>query len=180
MAAKELQGDDRRGRVLAIVGTAVFLVLAPGVVAGFVPWWISRWQIGPAFLGFAPFQVVGVLLIAAGTLVVLESFGRFALEGVGTPAPIFPTRHLVVNGFYRFVRNPMYVALLSVIFGQALLFGSVRLLEYAVLPWLAAHLFVVGYEEPTLRRSFGAEYEAYRADVPRWIPRLTPWRGGLE
>jgi protein-S-isoprenylcysteine O-methyltransferase Ste14 len=121
-----------------------------------------------------------VLLIAAGILVVLESFGRFALEGVETPAPIFPTRHLVVNGFYRFVRNPMYVAVLSVIFGQALLFGSVGLLEYAVLPWLAAHLFVVGYEEPTLRRSFGAEYETYRANVPRWIPRLAPWRGGLE
>ena len=100
---------------------------------------------------------------------------RFAIEGLGTPAPIAPTRHLVVTGFYRHVRNPMYVAVLAVILGQALLFANARLLAYGAAFWLACHLFVVFYEEPTLRRSFGADYDAFRANVPRWIPRLRPW-----
>jgi protein-S-isoprenylcysteine O-methyltransferase Ste14 len=140
-----------------------------------IPWWISHWRFHPPFLGFAPFRAIGVLFIAVGTIVVLESFARFALQGIGTPAPIFPTRHLVVKGFYRFVRNPMYGAVISLILGQALLLGDLRLVEYATLPWLAAHLFVLLYEEPTLRRSFGVQYEIYCAHVPRWIPRFTAW-----
>ena len=102
---------------------------------------------------------------------------RFALQGLGTPAPIAPPQHLVVTGLYRYVRNPMYVAVAAVIFGQAILFGDWRLLAYGAL-CLFFHLFVVGYEEPTLKTSFGAEYEAFRINVPRWIPRLTAWRGG--
>jgi protein-S-isoprenylcysteine O-methyltransferase Ste14 len=113
--------------------------------------------------------------MAAGLAVLLESFTRFALQGIGTPAPVFPTRHLVVQGAYRYVRNPMYVAVTSLILGQALLLGDTHLLAYAVFPWLVAHLFVVAYEEPTLRRTFGAEYETYCAHVPRWIPRFSPW-----
>jgi protein-S-isoprenylcysteine O-methyltransferase Ste14 len=113
--------------------------------------------------------------MAAGLAVLLESFTRFALQGVGTPAPVFPTRHLVVQGAYRYVRNPMYVAVTSLVLGQALLLGDTHLLVYAVFPWLAAHVFVLTYEEPTLRRTFGAEYETYCAHVPRWIPRLSPW-----
>jgi protein-S-isoprenylcysteine O-methyltransferase Ste14 len=107
----------------------------------------------------------------------LESFARFALQGLGTPAPVFPTRRLVVTGVYRYVRNPMYVAVAAIILGQALLFGSVALLEYGAVVWLMFHLFVLLYEEPTLRGVFGSDYEAFRAAVPRWIPRLTPWRG---
>ena len=132
----------------------------------------------PPFLGFAAFRVIGALLIASSLPVLLESFARFALQGVGTPAPVLPPRHLVVKGFYRYVRNPMYVAILSLILGQALLFGDIRLLEYAVFVWLAFHVFVSAYEEPTLRRTFGAEYETFCANVPRWIPRFTPWREG--
>jgi protein-S-isoprenylcysteine O-methyltransferase Ste14 len=120
------------------------------------------------------------LLIAAGAFVVLDSFARFALQGLGTPAPVFPTRHLVVKGFYRFVRNPMYLAVVAVIVGQAVLFGDVRLLEYGLIAWLVAHLFVLGYEEHTLHRTFGAAYESFCANVPRWIPRLTRWRGGVS
>jgi len=172
------QPNDRVRRGFALVGTALFLVLAPGCVAGLVPWWISRWQIRAPFPGYAPMRVIGAVLIAAGTLVVLDSFARFALQGLGTPAPVFPTRHLVVNGFYRYVRNPMYVAVVAVILGQAVLFGDVRVFEYALFAWLVAHLFVLAYEEPTLRKTFGAEYESFRANVPRWIPRVTPWRGG--
>jgi protein-S-isoprenylcysteine O-methyltransferase Ste14 len=104
------------------------------------------------------------------------SFARFALQGLGTPAPIAPTRDLVVTGLYRFVRNPMYLAVSAVILGQALVLGDWRLVVYGGVFWLACHLFVVNYEEPTLQRTFGAEYEAFRANVPRWIPRLTPWQ----
>jgi protein-S-isoprenylcysteine O-methyltransferase Ste14 len=170
------KAENRTRRAFAILGTAAFLVLAPGTVAGLVPWWISRWRLRPPFLGFTPFRAIGVLLMAAGLAVLLESFTRFALQGVGTPAPVFPTRHLVVQGAYRYVRNPMYVAVTSLILGQALLLGDVHLLVYAILPWLVAHLFVVAYEEPTLRRTFGAAYETYCAQVPRWVPRFSPWR----
>jgi Phospholipid methyltransferase len=109
--------------------------------------------------------------------VLLDSFARFALQGLGTPAPISPTRHLVVTGLYRHVRNPMYVSVVSLIVGQGLLFGNLRVLEYGFAVWLAFHLFVLLYEEPTLRSTFGAGYEAFCANVPRWIPRLRPWQG---
>jgi len=110
----------------------------------------------------------------AGMLILIDSFARFAIQGLGTPAPVFPTRHLVITGLYRYVRNPMYVAVASLIVGQGLIFGNARVLEYGALVWLSFHIFVVVYEEPTLRASFGAEYESFCRSVPRWIPRLTP------
>ena len=165
-------------RISAIAGTGLFLLLAPGIVAGLVPWWITRWRMQPPLLGFSGFRVIGAVMIAAGIGVVLDSFARFALQGLGTPAPVLPTRHLVVSGLYRYVRNPMYVGVLGIILGQGLVFGDGRLFAYGILLWLGVHIFVVGYEEPTLRRSFGSEYEAFRRNVPRWIPRLSPWRGG--
>ena len=165
-------------RLSAIAGSGVFLLLAPGAVAGLVPWWITRWRMQPPLLGFSGFRLIGGLMIAAGIAVVLDSFARFALQGVGTPAPVLPTRHLVVSGLYQYVRNPMYVGVLWVLLGQGLLLGDGRLLAYGLLLWLGFHVFIVGYEEPTLRRSFGTEYEAFRRNVPRWIPRLSPWRGG--
>ncbi len=121
--------------------------------------------------------VLGVLLIAAGLPVLLDSFARFALQGLGTPAPVLPPGHLVVTGFFRRVRNPMYVAIVSMILGQGLLFGSTGVLLYGALAWAGFHLFVRGYEEPTLRRRFGPEYDEFCANVPRWIPRLRPWHG---
>jgi protein-S-isoprenylcysteine O-methyltransferase Ste14 len=167
-------------RILAILGSAIFLVIAPGIVAGYIPWSICHWHVGMPLLGASSIRIVGVLLLAAGLPVLLDSFGRFALKGLGTPAPIFPTRHLVVSGLFRYVRNPMYVAVLALIFGQGLLFGSIRILEYGIAIWVAFHLFVLMYEEPTMRRSFGPEYEAFCANVPRWIPRLRPWRPNQE
>ena len=169
------KADDGTRRVFAIFGTTLFLVLAPGTVAGLIPWWISHWRLYPPFLGFSLFRPIGVLLVLAGVAVVLDSFARFALQGVGTPAPVFPTRHLVVRGMYRYVRNPMYLAVTTTILGQALILGNTHLLVYALIPWFAAHLFVIAYEEPTLRRTFGAEYVTYCAHVSRWIPRFTPW-----
>jgi len=167
-------------KILAVVGSALFLTLAPGIVAGFIPWWISKWNVQAPFLGFASLRALGALLLVVSVLVLLESFARFALQGVGTPAPVFPTRHLVVKGFYRYVRNPMYLAVVSIIFGQAMILGSVSLLAYGVLVWLTFHLFVLAYEEPTLRKTFGTEYDAFCANVPRWVPRLSPWERGTK
>jgi protein-S-isoprenylcysteine O-methyltransferase Ste14 len=101
---------------------------------------------------------------------------RFAVQGLGTPAPIAPTQNLVVTGLYRYVRNPIYVAVVAVILGQAILFGDWHLVIYGVLMWLAFHAFVLAYEEPVLAQTFGTQYEEFRANVPRWIPRLSPWR----
>ena len=163
-------------RTTAMLGSALFFVVVPCMLAGFVPWWISRWAFQPALLGLELTRAIGVLLIVAGVPGLVDSFWRFAVEGLGTPAPIAPTRHLAVTGLYRHVRNPMYVAVAATILGQAVLLGDWRLLVYGGLFWLACHVFVVAYEEPTLARTFGAEYEAFRANVPRWIPRLIPWR----
>jgi protein-S-isoprenylcysteine O-methyltransferase Ste14 len=162
---------------LAIIGSAGFLVVAPGFIAGLVPWWISHWRVSPASFGAPLVRVAGGILIALGAVGLLDSFARFALQGLGTPAPVFPTRHLVVTGLYRHVRNPMYVSVVAAILGQGLLLGNVSLLEYGGLVWLLFHLFVLIYEEPTLRASFGPEYAAFCAAVPRWIPRLSPWAG---
>jgi protein-S-isoprenylcysteine O-methyltransferase Ste14 len=163
-------------RLSAVLGSALFLVIAPGAIAVWLPWTFTRWRVRPPLLGFVPFRAVGVLVIALGLPVLLDSFRRFALQGLGTPAPIAPPQKLVVTGLYRYVRNPMYVAVVSLIFGQALLFGSVQLLEYGVVVLLCFHLFVLLYEEPTLRGKFGAEYKEFCRNVRRWVPRLKPWQ----
>jgi len=106
---------------------------------------------------------------------ILDSFARFAIQGLGTPAPVLPAKHLVITGLYRYVRNPMYVGVTAVIIGQALLLGSVRLLIYGAAVWLAFFIFVLVYEEPILRHTFGAEYDVFCQKVPRWIPRTRPW-----
>ena len=136
----------RRG--LALLGSALFFVLAPVTVAGFIPWWISQWRVESPGVAGLPLLLMGTLLVGAGALTLLDSFARFALQGLGTPAPVFPTRHLVVTGLYRHVRNPMYIAVVATIVGQALIFRNVRLLEYGALVWVLYHLFVMIYEEP--------------------------------
>ena len=165
-------------RASAIFGSAIFLVVAPGTLAIYLPWTVTRWRFAPPLLGVFSFRIIGALLIAAGLPVLLDSFARFAIQGLGTPAPIAPPQRLVVTGLYRWVRNPMYVAVALLIFGQGLLFGSVRLLQYGLLVWLAFSAFVVLYEEPALSRKFGKEYEEYCVQVPRWIPRLKPLKPG--
>jgi protein-S-isoprenylcysteine O-methyltransferase Ste14 len=132
------------------------------------------------FLGAVELRLAGGVLLVLGAAVILDSFARFATRGLGTPAPIAPPRHLVVTGLYRHVRNPMYTGLVAAILGQALLFGNAPLLAYALVVWLTVHLFVVLYEEPTLSRNFGEEYAAFRANVPRWLPRLRGWKGAAS
>ena len=129
----------------------------------------------PPLLGFSPFRWLGVFLIALGLAVLLDSFARFAWQGLGTPAPVAPPKHLVVTGLYRYVRNPIYVAVTSLIFGQGLFFGNASVLEYGLVVWLGFHIFVLAYEEPTLRNKFGDEYKEFCANVRRWLPRIKPW-----
>lgn len=115
--------------------------------------------------------LIGLVPIVVGLATLFWCFAGFIAEGRGTPAPYDPPRRLVSGRLYRWVRNPMYVAVTTVVLGEALLFGSVGLVVYAVALWLVFHLFVTLYEEPGLHRRFGQEYDAYRAAVPRWIPR---------
>jgi protein-S-isoprenylcysteine O-methyltransferase Ste14 len=158
---------------VAAVVSSLFFAAAPAVVAGVIPFMIGRWQTqAPLWL---PWRILGVLAIAAALPLLVHAFARFVIEGGGTPAPVAPTERLVVGGAYRYVRNPMYVAVVTTILGQALLLGDTRLLGYGVLVGLAFVAFVRVYEEPTLRRRYGEEYEAYRRDVPAWLPRLRPW-----
>jgi protein-S-isoprenylcysteine O-methyltransferase Ste14 len=159
----------------AILGSMIFLVVAPGTLAVYLPWTFCHWRFAPPLLGVFSFRILGALMITAGLPILLDSFVRFAIQGLGTPAPVAPPQHLVVTGLYRYVRNPMYVAVSLLIFGQGLLFGNVRLLEYGLIVWLGFVSFVVLYEEPALGRKFGLEYEQFRAHVPRWIPRLKPF-----
>jgi protein-S-isoprenylcysteine O-methyltransferase Ste14 len=162
-------------RARALLGTLVFFFVAPAVVVGWVPWALTRWEMGPAFQGFGAGRFLGSALIVLGAGMLVESFVRFAVRGLGTPNPLAPPEVLVVSGLYRYVRNPMYVGGVSAVLGQALVLGSARLVEYAAIVWVLFTLFVVLYEEPTLRRRFGASYELYRENVGRWWPRLRPW-----
>src|ERR1700756_3497204 len=116
-------------RTIALLGSAVFFVVAPCTLGGLVPWSITGWQLRPPFLGLELTRGIGAIMILAGVPGLVDAFARFALQGLGTPAPIAPPRHLVVTGLYRYVRNPIYVAVLSLIFGQGLLFASVKVLE---------------------------------------------------
>ncbi len=164
-------------RASAVLGSLLWLVLAPGALTLYVPWVLTRWRLGPPLFDGEASRALGVLLIVLDVPVLLEAFARFALQGRGTPVPILPTERLVVTGFYRHVRNPMYVAVTAVIVGEAFVLGSFPVVIYALVVWAVFHLFVIGFEEPRERSRFGAEYERYSAAVPRWILRLRPWAG---
>ena len=153
----------------AAAGSLLFLFVAPGVVAGLIPWLLTGWDAA----GDVPVLLIvaGVALTAAGAAVLLHAFARFVVEGLGTPAPVAPTQHLVVGGLYRYVRNPMYLAVAATIVGQAMILGRPALLLYALLFGAVVWAFVHFYEEPTLARQYGAEYDAYRRAVPGWWPR---------
>jgi len=161
-------------RPRAAVGTAAFLFLAPGVVAGVIPWLLTGWEVDRAL--WMPLRLAGGVILAIAVGVLLNAFARFVVEGIGTPAPVAPTERLVVGGLYRYVRNPMYLAVVGAIVGQALLLGLVELLIYAAVIQLIFVAFVHWYEEPTLHRQFGEEYDVYRRAVPAWLPTRIPYR----
>jgi protein-S-isoprenylcysteine O-methyltransferase Ste14 len=160
-------------KAIAAAGSAAFFALAPGVMAGLIPFWLTGWEVAHTWPAL---RVLGAALIAAGLVVLVQAFVRFVVEGIGTPAPVAPTEHLVVGGLYRHVRNPMYLALGAIVSGQALILGRPALLLYAALVLAVTATFVRVYEEPALTQQFGAEYEAYCRAVPGWRPRLRPWR----
>ncbi len=163
-------------RRTAAVGSAVFFLIVPGTMAGLIPWLLTGWQARDPVPYWALMRVPGGILLFAGLIVLIQAFVCFVVEGLGTPAPIAPPERLVVGGVYRHVRNPMYVAVLATIVGQALLLGQLDLLLYTAAFWLIAAAFVRWYEEPALTRRFSADYEAYRRAVPAWWPHLRPWK----
>jgi len=163
-------------RSVAAAASVVFFAAAPGVVAGLVPWWLTHWLVLRPLSEFVVVRGLGAVLVIGGAVVLVAAFARFVIEGAGTPAPVAPTEHLVVGGLYRHVRNPMYLAVEAVIVGQALVLWQPVLLLYAAAAWATMAIFVRTYEEPVLGRKFGAQYEAYRAAVPAWWPRIRPWK----
>jgi protein-S-isoprenylcysteine O-methyltransferase Ste14 len=163
----------RMSRSTAAVGSVMFFVAAPGVVAGLLPWWLTHWH---ARRGYElPLRIAGATLLLCGLVTLAIAFVDFVTHGIGTPAPVAPTRHLVITGPYRYVRNPMYLAVLAAIIGQGLALGQPSLFPYAAIVAAAAGAFVLIYEEPTLQQRFGAQYAAYKRAVPRWCPRRRPW-----
>ena len=165
----------------AAVGSAVFFVVAPGIVAGLVPWLISGWDVRWPMSAFGVVvMALGSALLAVAIVVLIRNFVRFVVEGRGTPSPVLQTERLVVGGDYRFVRNPMYLAVIAAILGQAMIFGSLALLIYALAVWAMMASFVRWYEEPTLLTRYGDDYERYRQAVRAWLPRLRPWRSDID
>jgi protein-S-isoprenylcysteine O-methyltransferase Ste14 len=152
-----------------ILNTLLFTILVPGTVAVYIPYRLTGRY---ANLATGAVTWLTAAIIVAGAATYFLCAWEFAVRGLGTPAPIAPTKYLVTTALHRYVRNPMYLGVALVILGQAVLFRSVHVVEYAFLMLLIAHIFVVTYEEPTLRRQFGEPYEEYRRAVPRWIPRF--------
>jgi len=168
-------------RSAAAAGSTGFFLVAPGIVAGLVPWlitgWVVRW---PRSAMAITAMAVGAALVVVAIVVLIRAFARFVTEGSGTPAPVAPTERLVIGGEYRFVRNPMYVAVIGAVLGQVMIFGSLPLLVYAVVVWGVMAAFVHWYEEPVLLERYGEEYQRYRRAVPAWLPTLHPWRPDTE
>jgi protein-S-isoprenylcysteine O-methyltransferase Ste14 len=150
--------------------TLIFTILVPGTVAGIVPWLLLQ-QSGGGAVAIPSIWLIGLVPLLPGVGLYLWCAGAFTFVGKGTPAPIDAPKVLVIQGPYQWVRNPMYIAVLSVVIGEAILFHSLLLVEYALLVWLVVHVFVVFVEEPSLRRQFGASYETYLRTVARWLPR---------
>ena len=151
-----------------VVNTVIFTIVVPGTVGLYIPHLLVggfRWPAGLM-------SWLGAVVFVGGTAIYFRCAWEFAVHGLGTPAPIAPTKFLVVTALHKYVRNPMYIGVALAIAGQAIVFRSVHVAEYVVAMLTAAHMFVVFYEEPTLRRQFGESYEEYRRRVPRWIPKF--------
>ncbi len=150
--------------------TLIFTILVPGTLLGIVPWLLLQ-SSGEAMLPSLSIWLIGLIPFIVGAILYFWCAGAFTFIGKGTPAPIDAPVFLVREGPYRWVRNPMYIGVLSVLLGEVILFHSLLLLVFMLLAGTAVHLFVVFYEEPSLRRHFGESYEAYLRTVPRWLPR---------
>lgn len=154
-----------------ILNTVLFTVVVPGTVAVYIP---MRLLGGYAKPGGGLLTWLGASVIIIGAAIYFRCAWEFAARGLGTPAPIAPTKFLVTTALHRYVRNPMYIGVALFILGQAMVFRSLHVAEYAALMLFTAHVFVIFYEEPTLHRQFGESYDEYRRSVPRWLPRFRP------
>ena len=163
-------------RAVAGFASAAFFCAAPGVVGGLAPWLLTGWVLPPASATSLIVRgCLAAVAVLSGLVVLIGAFVRFVREGAGTPAPVAPTDRLVIGGTFRFVRNPMYLAVVTILLGQSVLFASTTLLIYTLLVWAAMAAFVRWYEEPVLATRYGSHYEDYRRNVRAWWPRLTPW-----
>lgn len=158
-----------RRAIWPIINTVLFTILVPGTVAVYIPYRLTSRFADPAS---GPLVGLAAVVIAVGAAVYFRCAWEFAVRGLGTPAPIAPTQYLVTTALHRYVRNPMYLGVATFIVGEAILFHSLHVAEYALAMLFVAHIFVVLYEEPTLGRQFGESYEEYRRNVPRWLPRI--------
>ena len=164
-------------RSAAVITSAAWFVVTGGVGAVLVPWWLTGWRLRHPLPYWSVAEAVGILLIVAGLIPAVHVFVQFVRAG-GTPMPGAMTGRLVVTGFNRHVRNPIYLAAMTIFVGEALLFGQLSMLVYTIAVWVGAAAFVRWYEEPALAARFGADYEAYRRAVPAWRPRLRLWTPG--
>jgi protein-S-isoprenylcysteine O-methyltransferase Ste14 len=164
-------------RILLPIRAVFFTLLFPGMVTGVVPYLIVRHTLGPGWPAMTAVRVAAFLLAVSGTAVLLHCIWSFAVRGGGTLAPIDPPRRLVVRGSYRHTRNPMYLAVITVLAAETIFFESGNLLAYAVVVMLVFHLMVILYEEPHLKNTFGRPYEEYCRSVPRWRIAYRPFRG---
>ena len=150
--------------------TLIFTILVPGTVLGIVPWLLLQWS-GEVLTPPSSVWLIGLFPLLVGIVLYFWCAGAFTFIGKGTPAPVDAPVFLVKEGLYRWVRNPMYIGVFSVLIGEAILYHSLFLVGYMLLAGIVVHLFVVFYEEPSLRRRFGESYERYLRTVPRWLPR---------
>ena len=155
---------------MVLLRTIIFTFLVPGTVTILIPYWLLSSRSAPPPIQLGSFRYFGALPISIGAAIYFWCAWDFTFAGRGTPAPIDPPKELVVRGLYRYVRNPMYVGILSILLGEALLFESRRLFEYTAVVFVFFYLFVVLYEEPVLRQKFGESYRRYCRNVSRWIP----------
>lgn len=157
---------------MVLLKNILFTLLVPGTVTVLVPYWLLSSHSRSTLLPIGEFRYLGVFPILGGAMIYLWCVWDFTFAGKGTPAPIDPPKELVLRGLYRYVRNPMYVGILSLLLGEAVLFRALLLFEYAIVGFCFCYLFVVLYEEPTLRRKFGPSYRRYCETVHRWIPKV--------
>ena len=158
---------------MPVLKTILFTLVAPTTATILVPYLLLTKLKGFPSIDLGPFKYIGLIPIILGAIFYLWSAWHFAFTGRGTPAPIDPPKIVVTRGLYRHVRNPMYMGIVSIILGEFILFGFLALLILALLMWIVFHTFVILYEEPHLKKTFGAGYEEFRNSIPRWIPRLT-------
>ena len=162
--------DAPRSALSLTLSSLLWTILLPGVVAGYVPWTFFGLRDTVVDLS-RPGQLLGLSIILAGAALLAACIFEFARSGRGTLSPVDPPKHLVVRGLYRYVRNPMYLAVTAILLGEVMLMRSGALAVYWLIWFAVVNAFVIGYEEPTLRAEFGASYEAYMRTVGRWIPR---------